>query len=152
MDWGPHPSTAGGINRFQHLSSALHVCLSFVCQIKIHIIFVLYFLYSLSFLFSPFPPSTDRVYPPSIFHLTTFTRIQECRRVYFIPISKPPLPSFHIIGLSQPWIYHPIRGFFSASTSDRIEEYLQRFVGSSSMEHAAPCRWGSSTSQSSGVE
>ena len=38
-------------------------------------------------------------------------------------ISVALVPSFHFIGPPHPWIFHPIRGL---STSNRIEEYVQR--------------------------
>ena len=45
--------------------------------------------------------------------------IQDYPSVYFIPFSSPPPPFQYY----WPWIFHPIRGL---STSNRIDEYLQR--------------------------
>ena len=36
------------------------------------------------------------------------------------------LPFFHAIDPPHHWIFHPIRGFFFKSTSNRIKEYVQR--------------------------
>ena len=48
------------------------------------------------------------------------------RYVARVPWS-PPIhgSSFHIIGSPHSWIFHPIRGL---STSNRIDEYVQRFM------------------------
>ena len=72
--WGPHPWnmpshlwTGGGLHESRATDSApksaLYVWLSFVCHLKIHIIFVLDFSYSLSFLLCFLPTSMDPIYP-----------------------------------------------------------------------------------------
>ena len=65
--WVTHPWTGGGPHESRVVDliseSALYVSLSVVFQMKIHIIFVLNFLYSFSLLFFFFPPSMDWVYP-----------------------------------------------------------------------------------------
>ena len=41
---------------------------------------------------------------------------------------SPSRPSFHAIGPPHPWIFHPIRGFFSTlhPRVNRIDEYMQK--------------------------
>ena len=77
--------------------SALYVWLSFVCQMKIHIIFVLDFWYSLSFLFFSLPH-------PWIGSTTPVD--------FSFEISQS-LPSSHDFDPLQLWIFHPTHGFSS---------------------------------------
>ena len=58
MDGGGEDFTSR-VQQIQHLRAHNIVWLNFVCQMKIHIIFVLNFSYSLSFLFVLPPPSVD---------------------------------------------------------------------------------------------
>ena len=103
------------VQQTQHLSSALYTRLSFVCQMEIHIIPVLDFLYSLSSFFSPAPPSMDRDYPPVDFsprdrsqHLQVFKSPQ----AFISSLSVAPHPLFPCYWPTPPVDFSPYSWIF----------------------------------------
>ena len=65
------------VQHIQHLSSALYVCLSFVCPDENTTIFVLDFSYSLSFFFLPLPIDGSGLPHPWIFHFEIIHNINK---------------------------------------------------------------------------
>ena len=118
-----HPWTGGGLHESRETDSTSKSALywlSFVCQMKLLIIFVLSFSNSLDFHFFFLPPSMDRVYPtPWIFHFEISHNIKKYINSPSVFISSLS----HAFDPPHSWIFHPTRGFSST----------RRVTGSTSM-------------------
>lgn len=119
------PIHTNRVQQIQHLSSALCVWVLFVKWKYIHFSVLIFCVLHLSFF--PFPPIHGSGLPPR--EVTTFISIQEPPSVCFIPLSSPPLPSPPLLVPPHSiLVAHPTCGFFFTSTSNRIDEYVQRFM------------------------
>ena len=78
----------------------------------------------------------------AIFYPRVACSIFKSPQAFISSLSVAPHPLFPCYWPTHPWIFQPIRGFSSTSTSNRIDEYVQRSIDGVPI-HA----WGLSTSR-----
>ena len=107
--------------------SAFYGRLSFVNQMKIHIVFILHFSYSLSFLFFlPSPIHGSGLPHPWIFHFEISHNINKYISVFVSSSSIVPCPLFPCFWPTPLVDFSPYPWMFLHETSNRIDEYVQR--------------------------